>query len=56
MSANYELYEKVRRETAMCEAQKETTITLSQMGMSVENIAKAVNADIEQVRGWIDGQ
>ena len=84
MSANYELYEKVRRETAMCEAlrrlmkdeieetineasengraegrieaQKETTITLSQMGMSVENIAKAVNADIEQVREWIDGQ
>ena len=88
MSANYELYEKVRRENTMCEAlrrlmkdeieetideakreasengraegrietQKETSITLSQMGMSMENIAKAVNADIEQVRGWIAGQ
>lgn len=93
MSANYELYEKVRRENTMCEAlrrlmkdeieetlemakkeaietglaqglvqgqnegriqaQKETTIALKKMGMSLENIAKAVNAGVEQVKDWI---
>ena len=93
MSANYKLYEKVRRENTMCEAlrrlmkdeieetideakreasengraegladgivkgrieaQRETSIALSQMGMSLENIAKAVNVDIEQVHNWI---
>ena len=93
MSANYALYEKVRRENTMCEAlrrlmkdeieetldkatkeareialeqgrekgltegrtqmQKETSAALSKMGMSVENIASAVNASVEQVLGWI---
>lgn len=93
MSANYALYEKVRRENTMCEAlrrlmkdeieetldkatkeareialeqgrekgltegrtqmQKETSVALSKMGMSVENIASAVNASVEQVLGWI---
>lgn len=89
MSANYELYEKVRRENTMCEAlrrlmkdeieetieaakkeaneagleagleqgreqtQRETSIALTKMGMSVENIAKAVNAGVEQVKEWI---
>lgn len=108
MSANYELYEKVRRESIMCEAlrrlmkdeieetleaakkeaveagraegleagraagraegcevgriqgqnegriqtQKETSIALKKMGMSVENIAKAVNTSVEQVEQW----
>lgn len=97
MSANYDLYEKVRRENTMCEAlrrlmkdeieetlevakkeateaglergralgleqgqsegriqsQRETSIALMKMGMSVENIAKAVNARVEQVKEWI---
>ena len=118
MSANYELYEKVRRENTVCEAlrrlmkdeieealdaakregskigrdegcaigleegrakgreegraegriegreegrmegriqtQMETAIALAKMGMAPENIAIAVNAGIEQVRGWIN--
>ena len=86
MSANYELYEKVRRENTMCEAlrrlmkdeieetideakreaakigreegqaqaQRKTSIALSKMGMSIENIASAVDASIEQVQNWID--
>ena len=33
--------------------QKETSAALSKMGMSVENIASAVNASVEQVLGWI---
>ena len=98
MSANYELYDKVRRENTMCEAlrrlmkdeieetlekatkeaiqtglekgiaegrvkgmeegqtqtQKKTSIALSKMGMSVENIASAVDATIAQVQSWIN--
>ena len=112
MSANYELYEKVRRENTMCEAlrrlmkdeieetideakreaakigreeglaegraeghaeghaegfsegrvegqtrtQRKTSIALSKMGMSIENIASAVDASIEQVQNWIEGE
>ena len=107
MSANYELYDKVRRENTMCEAlrrlmkdeieetlekatkeaiqtglekgleegrakghaegraegraegqaqtQKKTSIALAKMGMSVENIASAVDATIAQVQNWING-
>ena len=91
MSANYELYEKVRRENTMCEAlrrlmkdeieetldkatkeaarngleegiakgqaqtQRKTSIALSKMGMSIENIASAVDATIAQVQSWING-
>ena len=33
--------------------QKETSVALSKMGMSVENIASAVNASVEQVLAWI---
>lgn len=35
------------------QTQMETTIALAKMGMAPENIAVAVNAHIEQVRGWI---
>ena len=91
MSANYALYEKVRRENTMCEAlrrlmkdeieetldkatkeaarngleegraigqaqtQRKTSIALSKMGMSIENIASAVDATIAQVQSWING-
>lgn len=94
MSANYELYEKIRRENTMCEAlrrlmkdeieetlekatkeaiqtgleegrakgraegqaqtQKKTSIALSKMGMSIENIASAVDVTIAQVQSWIN--
>ena len=36
------------------QTQMETTIALAKMGMAPENIAVAVNAHIEQVRGWIN--
>ncbi len=35
------------------ESQRETSIALTKMGMSLENIAKAVNARVEQVKEWI---
>ena len=35
------------------QTQMETAIALAKMGMAPENIAVAVNAHIEQVRGWI---
>lgn len=36
------------------QTQMETAIALAKMGMAPENIAVAVNAHIEQVRGWIN--
>ena len=38
------------------EAQRETSIALAKMGMTVENIATAVNASIEQVQSWISAK
>lgn len=35
------------------EIQRETARTLKEMGMSEENIAKAVNTDLAQVRAWL---
>ena len=34
-------------------AKKETTLSLLEMGMSVEQIAQAVNLSIETVQDWI---
>lgn len=36
------------------QTQKKTSIALSKMGMSVENIASAVDATIAQVQSWIN--
>ena len=36
------------------QTQKKTSIALSKMGMSVENIASAVDTTIAQVQSWIN--
>ena len=42
------------KEVWIClQTQKETSIALAKMGMQIENIASAVNADIEQIKCWI---
>ena len=35
-------------------AKKETALSLAEMGLSVEKIAKAVNHDVNEVQKWID--
>ncbi len=44
---------KEASEQGRAQMQKETSVALSKMGMSVENIASAVNASVEQVLAWI---
>ena len=35
-------------------AKKETALSLAEMGLSVEKIAKAVNHNVNEVQKWID--
>ena len=35
-------------------AKKETALSLAEMGLPVEKIAKAVNHDVNEVQKWID--
>ena len=43
------------RAEGQAQTQKKTSIALAKMGMSVENIASAVDATIAQVQNWING-
>ena len=41
-------------ESGELKAKKETALSLAEMGLSVEKIAKAVNHDVNEVQKWID--
>lgn len=41
------------RNRARCKAKKETAVTLSEMGMTVEKIALAVKESTDLVQKWI---
>ena len=43
------------RTEGQAQTQRKTSIALSKMGMSIENIASAVDATIAQVQSWING-
>ena len=41
-------------ESGELKAKKETALSLAEMGLSVEKIAKAVNHNVNEVQKWID--
>ena len=41
-------------ESGELKAKKETALSLAEMGLPVEKIAKAVNHDVNEVQKWID--
>ena len=45
------------RESGISESRRQTAINLSKMGMDVEKIAQAVEANVEEVQTWLaDGE
>ena len=41
-------------ESGELKAKKETALSLAEMGLHVEKIAKAVNRNVNEVQKWID--
>ena len=47
-------WKAARKRGELKKAKKETALSLAEMGLPVEKIAKAVNHNVNEVQKWID--